>query len=605
VTRQAEAALRFETFVVGASNRLAASAARAVAEAPGQSYNPLFVYGGAGRGKTHLVAAIAHRARELQPELQVLVSSGEEVAEHLHRAIATGAVRQFLGHYEHVGLLILDDVQFLTGQRETQSELLRLLNLLLQRGRQLVLTSDRQPADIADVDERLLSRLSGGLVVDVGAPDFEMRLAILRNVAAGRPVDFAPGVLDEVARLPFANVRELKGALNKLTAYQQLEGQPVTAPDVRAVLGELRGEHRVDHRIDATPPAAPSATSRPRRAAPAPPRLDDRIEAIIPADVEYEGFIADVMHEVEARVEPWRVRLGEAMARWKQHGYTVGVLERAMTLPEAPDVNGLLEMVAKAIEHLRTLEVQAVSADPSLRGHPVFRDPASIVDARELVQQAMATAAPLPAPQPSLAREMLEVSPANALAVKAVDAVIAEPGVRYNPLLLHGPLGVGKSHLAHAIGNAMQARDPRKRVACLSATAFVEEYVASMQEGAVERWRLRYRAADLFILDDVQQLVGKERTQEELFHLFNHLLARGSQVVLTSDRAPRDLLGLADRLRSRFGGGLVVGVQPRERPRLEMLVARAPGEVDRFFEDREKSIWSWPDMGGRLIEEFR
>ena len=162
-------ALRFDTFVVGASNRLAVSAARAVAEAPGQAYNPLFVYGESGRGKTHLVAAIAHRAQEMQPATRVLFSSGEEVAEHLHRSIASGQPEQFLEHYRQAGLLILDDVQFLTGQRETQSELLRLLNALMRGGQQLVFTSDRQPADIPDVDQRLLSRLSGGLVVDVGA----------------------------------------------------------------------------------------------------------------------------------------------------------------------------------------------------------------------------------------------------------------------------------------------------------------------------------------------------------------------------------------------------------------------------------------------------
>jgi chromosomal replication initiation ATPase DnaA len=588
-----DATLRFETFVVGASNRLAASAARAVADAPGAAYNPLFIYGGSGRGKTHLVAAIAHAACDKQPETRVLVSSGEEVAEHLHRAIAAGTPGAFLAHYEDVDLLILDDVQFLTGQRETQSELLRLLNLLLQRGHQLVLTSDRQPQEIADVDERLLSRLAGGLVVDVGVPDYEMRLAILRNVATARAVDFAPGVLEEVARLPFANVRELKGALNKLTAYQQLEGKPVAVADVRAVLGEPRGEHRVDHRIGTA--TTPSVA----------PRVTDRIEAIIPADTDYEGFIADVMHEVEAKVEPWRVQLGEAIGRWRQHGYHVGALERAMALPTAPDVSGLLDMFGKAIEHLRTLEVQAVTADPSLRGHPVFRDPSQIEEARAVVQRALATATPLPTPTAHLTRESLEVAPANQLALKAVDAVIEEPGARYNPLYLHGPLGSGKSHMAHAIGNSVRTRWPDKLVACLSGQAFVEEYVAALQEGSVERWRLRYRAADVFILDDLQQLIGKDRTQEELFHLFNHLLARGAQVVLAGDRSPRDLLGLADRLRSRFEGGLVVGVQPRERPRLETLVARAPGEVDRFFEDREKSIWHWPDVGGRLIEEYR
>jgi len=166
-------------------------------------------------------------------------------------------------------------------------------------------------------------------------------------------------------------------------------------------------------------------------------------------------------------------------------------------------------------------------------------------------------------------------------------------------------MGSGKTHLTHAIGNALRARHPEWLIACLSAQTFVEELVAAMQDDTVDRWRLRYRGVDVFILDDIQDLAGKERTQDELFHLFNHLLTRGAQVVLSGDRQPRDLLGLADRLRSRFEGGLVVALQPRERPRLETLAARAPGEVDRFFEDGEKTIWTWPDVGGRLIEEYR
>jgi len=570
--------LRFESFVVGSSNKLATSAARAVAEAPGQAYNPLFVYGASGRGKTHLVAAIANRAREVQPALRVRFSSGEEAAEHLHQAIASGQPQQFLAHYQQVDLLILDDVQFLTGQRETQSELLRLLNALLQGGQQLVLTSDRQPSEIPDVDQRLLSRLAGGLVVDVGAPDFEMRLAILRNVSHERAATFADGVLEAVARLPFANVRELKGALNKLTAYQQLEGTPVSAGDVRAVLGE-------------------------GGAAPAPP--PGRIEAIIPAGTDYDGFLADVLQEVESRVEPWRVQLGEAIGRWKPEGWRVDVLERAMALPIAPDVAGLLQAYAGAVAHLQRLEAQAVTIDPSLRGHAAFRDVEAIPAAQQLLQQAMATVLPLPAPSPVFTRESLDTGPEHQLVLTAIDAVIAEPGQRYNPLLLHGVTGSGKTHRAHAIGNAMRARWPDKAVACLSASVFVEELIAAMQEGGTERWRARYRRADVFILDDIQLLEGKERTQEELFHLFNHLVGRGSQVVLTGDRAPRALLGLADRLRSRFEGGLVAALPARERVRLEQLVARAPGERDHFFDDREKTIWAWPDLGGRLIEEYR
>ena len=568
---------RFDTFVVGSSNRLAVSAARAVADAPGSAYNPLFVYGGSGLGKTHLVAALAHQAHVAKPELRVECTSGEEVAEHLQRVIASGQAQRFVEHYQQVDLLILDDVQFLTGQRETQSELLRLFNIMQGTGRQLVLTSDRQPSEIPDVDQRLLSRLIGGLVVDVGAPDYEMRLAILRNVASVRGVEFADGVLDEVARLAFGNVRELKGALNKLSAFQQLEGTPVASPDVRAVLGE--------------------------RAAPSPlPSHPPRIAAIIPDGSDFEGFLADVLQEVETRVEPWRVALGEAMSRWKSHGYSIVVLERAMNLPTAPDVDGLLATFTSAIEHLHHLEAQASSLDPALRGHSAFRDVESIPLAQQLVERAMASTLPLPAPSPVFTRERIEVSSANQLAVKAIDSVIEHPGTRYNPLFICGPTGSGKSHLAHALGNAMRTR---AAVACLSAHAFVDELIAAMQEGGMDRWRLRFRGADLFILDDVEVLAGKERTQEELFHLFNHLYERGCQIVLTSRHAPRELPELADRLRSRFAGGLVVALPSRERPRVEQLVERAPGELDRFFEDREKTIWNWPDLGGRLIEEYR
>jgi chromosomal replication initiation ATPase DnaA len=622
------------------------SAARAVADAPGAAYNPLFVYGGSGLGKTHLVAAIAHQARVSRPDLRVEFSTGEELAERLHSAIGSGQQDSFAQRFQQVDLLVLDDVQFLTGQRETQTELLRLFNLLQGTGRQLVMTSDRPPAEIPDVDQRLLSRLSGGLIVDVGAPDYEMRLAILRNACSERTLLFGEGVLEEVARVAFANVRELKGALNKLTAFQQLEGQEIGAGDVRAVLGDRS--------------AASTAAARSK-----------------PADgtgPEYDGFLADVMQEVEMRVEQWRVHLGEACTFWRGEGFVTTVLERAMALPTSPDVNGLLATFTAAVEHLRDLESQTVALDPALRAHGAFRNPERVGEAQALLDRALANALPLPAPLPMHMRAAMESGSANHLALKAFDAVLEHPGQRYNPLLLHGASGVGKTHFAHALGNAVRAAWPRKAVACLSADAFVEELVAAMQEGGVARWRARFRAADVLILDDVQLLADKERTQDELFHLFNHLYDRGSQIVLTSDRPPHEMIGLADRLRSRFEGGLVVALQAPDRTLRERIVQRAlleagqeptqplvalladrevqsirelggvltrllasaqlhdrpltlalarrelglPGVTppsvlrapqlahgDSFFEDREKTIWEWPECGARLIEEPR
>jgi hypothetical protein len=384
-------------------------------------------------------------------------------------------------------------------------------------------------------------------------------------------------------RLAFGDVRERKGALNTHSAFPPLEGTPVAPPDVRAGLGE---------RASSAPAPTPVSVSS------HPPRL----EATFPDGTDDEGFLADVLQDVEARVEPWRVVLGEAMSRWKSQGYSIAVLERARNLPTAPDVDGLIATFTAAIDYLRSLEAQASRLDPALRGHAAFRDVASIPLAQQLLARAMAGTLPLPAPSPAYTRERLDIRSANQLAVQAIDAVIVNPGIRYNPLFLCGPAGSGKSHLAHALGNAMRAG---AAVACLSASAFVDELIAARQEGGMERWRLRFRAADVFILDDVEALAGNERTQEELFHLFNHLYERGSQIVLTSKHPPRELSELADRLRSRFEGGLVVALQPRERHRVEPLVERAPGELDRFFEDREKTMWSLPDLGGRLIEEYR
>lgn len=645
-----EGGYRFENFVIGPSNRLAAAAARAVGDAPGTTYNPLFLYGPPGLGKTHLVAALAYHARQTQPTLRVEFSTGEEVVERLHRAIAAGQPETFAQHFHKVDLLLLDDVQFFTGQRETQNELLRLFNLMQGRGRQLVMTSDRPPEEIPDVDQRLLSRLSGGLIADIGAPDFEMRLAILRNSSAERSVSFTEGVLEEVARLPFGNVRELKGALNRLSAYQQLDGTAVAADDVRAVLGG-----RV------TQPATTRVVVIPH-------------ELLGASGKEYEGFLADVTEVVETRVEKWRIHLGEACTYWRSEGYSTVVLERAMALSEPPDLNGLLATFTAAIEHLQALEVQAVALDPALRGKPAFKNPELIAEAQLLVDRALASAMPLPGPLPAYTRSGMEGGSAIQLALKAFDAVVANPGERYNPLFMHGPSGVGKTHFAHALGNALRSGHPRLSVACVSANTFVEELISAMQEGTVERWRARYRAADVLILDDVQQLENKERTQEELFHLFNPLYERGCQIVLTCDCAPKELRGVADRLRSRFEGGLVVALQLPDRAMRQRLIARwllesghdplqalvnwladrevtsvrelsgtitrlsaaadllgasltleiakrelegasAPtpvpamhaesGALDDFFLDAEKVVWEWPDLSGRLIEDLR
>src|SRR5215813_1517167 len=246
-----DARLRFDNFVVGSANRLAVAAARAVAETPGAVYNPLFMYSSSGLGKTHLLSAIGNQVAQRHEGLVVKLLTLDDFVEELHEAVASGETEPFKDRYLQVGLLLIDDMQFLTGHRETQSELLRVFNALQADGRQIVMTSDRPPSEIADVDERLITRLSGGLIVDMGAPDYETRMAILKAKCEERGVRFRGGVVDEVGRLEFKNVRELQGALNRLIAYQTLGGQQIEPDAVIGILGDL-----AEQRARVKPPRA-------------------------------------------------------------------------------------------------------------------------------------------------------------------------------------------------------------------------------------------------------------------------------------------------------------------------------------------------------------
>ncbi|HET7458996.1 MAG TPA: DnaA/Hda family protein [Gemmatimonadaceae bacterium] len=615
---QTDGRYRFDNYVVGSANRLAVAAARAVAEAPGAAYNPLFIYSSSGLGKTHLIGALAHQACQLQPNLSVAYLSLDDFVAQLHAAISAGEGDALKQRFQSVDLLLLDDVQFLTGQRETQSEMLRLFNALQGSGRQIVMASDRPPADIADVDERLITRLSGGLVVDIGAPDYETRVAILRNKTGERGAQFRQGVLEELATVPFANVRELQGALNRLIAFQGM-GEQVAPESVREIVGaETVARAFTPHRATRvsgsmraptpgashsaprrTPPPAPTRTSTPPApaarpgATPAHPLAASTAAASMGTG-EFASFVSDIAVAVAQHVEPWKMRIAEAVAYWSGEGYRVAVLERALKLGRAPDVDGLLDTYAAAVEHLKTLETKAIAVDPALGGDALFRDPERVSDAEALVARAQSGDTPPPGPSSAYARHAYEVSPSNQLAVKAADAVAAEPGKRYNPLFIHGPSGTGKTHLVNAVGNEMvDASGGALVVSCVGAQDFVDELIAALQEGTVDRWRARYRAADALIIDDVHFVAGKERTQDELFHVFNALHDAGKQIILTSDRPPKELGELEERLRSRFEGGLVVGVHAPDRELREKLFAR-------FLSD--EGVVPTPDLLGYLAE---
>lgn len=236
----------FEHFIVGSANRLAHAAALAVAEHPAGAYNPLFVYGDVGLGKTHLLHAIGHRAAQIHPDVQVLYVSCETFTNDFINSIRTNRMEHFRNKYRTADILLIDDIQFLAGKAETQEEFFHTFNTLHGENRQIVLSSDRPPRDIATLEERLRSRFEWGLIADIGRPDFETRVAILRQKAELQRQHVPPAVLEFIAQRVQSNIRELEGSLTRVLAYASLNRLPLTPDTAAKALGDaLFGTRRV------------------------------------------------------------------------------------------------------------------------------------------------------------------------------------------------------------------------------------------------------------------------------------------------------------------------------------------------------------------------
>ena len=240
----------FDTFVVGNSNRIAHAAAQAVAKAPGHAYNPLFLYGGVGLGKTHLMHAIGHAVKENYPTARVLYVTSETFTNELIEAIRMGKNAEFRHRFRNVDLLMIDDVQFIANRQSVQEEFFNTFNTLHNAGKQIVISSDRPPKEIANLEERIRSRLEGGLITDVQEPDIETRIAILRNKAQqeGRTVD--DSIIQFIAEHVPNNIRQLEGSLTKVFFYSNLKEEPITMSLAREALKDLLPE---DKKVDVNP----------------------------------------------------------------------------------------------------------------------------------------------------------------------------------------------------------------------------------------------------------------------------------------------------------------------------------------------------------------
>jgi chromosomal replication initiator protein len=514
------------------------------------------------------------------------------------------------------------------------------------------LTSDRPPAEIEALDERLIRRFAGGLVIDIAPPDYETRVAILRRKAGERRVAFGEGVLEAVGSLVIDNVRELLGALNRLVAFQAVSDRPLRPEQARALATGAESAEKPEPKQAA-------------KAAEAPQMVD-----------EFSDFLSEVSATVAQQVDSWRTKVAAAILRWEGEGFSTGRLEALLQQEMTTDPEAALQQFERDVRRLQALRAEAQELAPSLAGSSAFRDPDDIAGAEAVALRAREGAHPPPAPLPIWRLDDLFESEGNRMALKAAHAVVSEPATRYNPLVIVGGSGVGKTHLLHAVGNALGERGSGP-VACLSSHEFTGELIEAINRDAVGAWRARYRAAQAFLLDDVHLVAEKDRTQDELFVLFNFLLESGRQMVFTSAVPLSELKSVEARLRTRLEGGLVVDLPAPDRdirqrvvdrllqakvgevdPELASYIASRPAESVRAVQgllqrvlnaaevkelppsaalarevlegtparaprrsvairasgvvapvvgarSREKVVWDWPDVGDRVLEEWR
>ena len=241
----------FDAFVVGSSNQFAQAACQAVAELPSRAYNPLFIYGGVGLGKTHLLHAVGHQSARLFPGMSVAYLSSERFTNELINAIRYDRTGEFRARYRTIDLLLIDDIQFISGKERTQEEFFHTFNDLYESRKQIIVSSDTSPKDIPEIEERLRSRFEWGLIADLQPPDFETRVAILKKKAALERVGLADDVAYLIASRIKSNIRELEGSLTRMIAFCALTSREMSVDLAQEALGELWGEEEkiitIDH----------------------------------------------------------------------------------------------------------------------------------------------------------------------------------------------------------------------------------------------------------------------------------------------------------------------------------------------------------------------
>jgi hypothetical protein len=359
VTVSVDPKLTFDSFVVGPENRLAWEAARTSAESPGSTYNPLFIYGDTGLGKTHLLVAIANRAGEMSDGVDVIYTPLEQLVRQLKADDDTDE------KLKGTDILLIDDLQFLGPKSESHQVLFHLLDQLLMDGKQVVLACDRPPLELGELDDRLLSRFSGGLVVDVGKPNLETRRSILELRLAALDASLRAEVVDAVARLAIENVRQLKGALNRVLAAQRAEKRDITADEVDRLLTDVVAD-----------PDLPWLSEEANR-----------------TGAEFEDFLSDVSVAVEEALgaPKWREDLARAILKWESDGYVTKRLESFLDREEAVDAEQVVAAYERDVATLKAIEEELTRLGEESPGDGGLNDPDRLEEFKSLLSDVRRT----------------------------------------------------------------------------------------------------------------------------------------------------------------------------------------------------------------------
>jgi hypothetical protein len=448
--------------------------------------------------------------------------------------------------------------------------LLKTLDQLSAAGGQIVLASDRPPADIDGLDARLLSRFSGGLIVDLGPPEFETRVAIIRKKAEERGQTLEAGVAEAVAKAPFKNVRELGGVLNKIFAMQDLEDRRVTAGAVAKLLHQ-----------------------------------QDEAASLGGGGDEFGSFLNELASSVAVAVEkteePWRKAIRETIESADRQGFNVQRLVAHQSGKEPKGWAKIVESFKADVQRLRDIdnELQRLGNPWPEAAQGVLMDPDRLEEAEAL----LASVRERQRPFAKLADGPLlhDLSGFEAMALKAAAQLVGEEKPEYNPLYVwSADESLGRTLLG-AVGRTYLESFPGQRMAVGSVAEFAEDFIRALGEGVAGAWRERWWTLDLLLVHGLQGLSQTERAQDEFFHLFEALKRRGARMMLVADRAPGNIDTIDDRLRSRFEGGLVLELTTGKAVELELVAQTAAAVADRvFMPDLEAKGAKGPEGRGRL-----